>query len=230
MPVNSTTKSERHLREPSRDAKSNEEDSINSEDDSSSYDGDLIDRRKVDCLNDIQFLEQQFVDLKERLYHERIVDIDQKIQHIQDETAQEYLIPLKELDEAFQSRLETVALLHQCRLQNITSKYEEEVQAATQDLEEMGKVTLLKMKQEAEEKLRRLQEDKIMADLTSESASRKRKSKPPEFQLPEKRKKPVTVIGPCVIYMLRDMEIMEDLNDIRRGRAMLEVHRKVVEL
>lgn len=31
----------------------------------------------------------------------------------------------------------------------------------------MGKVTLLKMKQEAEEKLRRLQEDKIMADLTS---------------------------------------------------------------
>ena len=34
-------------------------------------------------------------------------------------------------------------------------------------LQEMGKVTLLKMKQEAEEKLRRLQEDKVMADLTS---------------------------------------------------------------
>ena len=31
----------------------------------------------------------------------------------------------------------------------------------------MCKVTLLKMRQEAEERLRRLQEDKVMAELTS---------------------------------------------------------------
>jgi len=49
------------------------------------------------------------------------------------------------------------------------------------------------MKGEVEEKIRRLQEERVMAELTSESSSRKRRSKVNEFLLPEKRKKPVTV-------------------------------------
>ena len=30
-----------------------------------------------------------------------------------------------------------------------------------------------------------------------------------------------TWLGPCVVYMLRDMDIMEDLNDIRKVNTIL---------
>jgi breast cancer metastasis-suppressor 1-like protein len=101
------------------------------------------------------------------------------------------------------------------QLQNIQNKYDEEVASAEQNFQELIQVTKRKMIATIQEKIRRLHEETIVAELTKENGSRKRKRNS-EFLLPDKRKKPVTVNGPYVIYMLRDMDIMEDLYDIRR--------------
>jgi breast cancer metastasis-suppressor 1-like protein len=144
---------------------------------------------------------------------------------ISEEQADEYLQPLRELEESRQRRVQTSELQYSCKLQNIQNKHDEEVLSARQDCQELIQVTKQRMMDSLQEKIRRLHEEKVVAELTKENGSRKRK-KASEFLLPEKRKKPVTVNGPCVIYMLRDMDIMEDLYDIRRGQAIQEVERR----
>lgn len=89
------------------------------------------------------------------------------------------------------------------------------------------------IRQDVEEKLRRLEEDRnsIDSDLWSESALTKKKKRygstanceyemgqgRDQLNLPDRRRKPVTVSGPYIVYMLRDSEIMEDWNAIRRA-------------
>jgi hypothetical protein len=77
-------------------------------------------------------------------------------------------------------------------LQNIQNKYDEEVASAEQNFQELIQVTKRKMIATIQEKIRRLHEETIVAELTKENGSRKRKRNS-EFLLPDKRKKPVTV-------------------------------------
>lgn len=201
-----------------------DDESSNSDGDSSSYDEDESERRKGDCLDDIQYLEQQFSDLKELLYQEKLEEIDGKIQKVNEGDAPEYLHPQKELQRTLAERLATAEAYLMSRVKNIENKYEEEAQSAEQDYKELCKVTKQRMIAEVKDKISRLKEEAIMFQLAQESSGRKRKSKANEFQLPEKRKKPICVTGPCVVYMLRDGDIMEDLDDIRKGHAGEEGH------
>jgi breast cancer metastasis-suppressor 1-like protein len=80
--------------------------------------------------------------------------------------------------------------------------------------------------------LRRLEEDRnsIDSDIWSESALSKKKKRygnatnyafemgvRDQLSLQDRRRKPVTVSGPYIVYMLKDSDIMEDWNVIRRA-------------
>ncbi|XP_064403076.1 breast cancer metastasis-suppressor 1-like protein [Halichondria panicea] len=219
MPVGTETKNGRQ-----ETGKTNgEEESSNSEDESSFYDEDDTERRKGDCIEDIQFLEQQFTDLKEMLYQEKVQDLEHKIQVVTEGNAPEYTQPLRELDTSLKARMRVAELQHKSRMDNIQHKYHEEVSSTQQDFEELCRVTKERMIAEIQDKMRKIKEDVVISRLNCESTSRKRRPKAVKFQLPDKRKKPVVVNGPCMVYMLRDIDIMEDTNDIRKGRAFMEV-------
>lgn len=200
-----------------------EEESSNSDGDSSSYDEDESERRKSDCLDDIQYLEQQFSDLKELLYLEKLEEIDDKIQKVSEGNAPEYLHPKKELQRTLSQRLTTAEAHLLSKVRNIENKFEEEAQSAEQDFKELCKVTKQKMVAEVQDKIAQLKEESVVFQLTQERSGRKRKTKVNNFQLPEKRKRPACVTGPCIVYMLKDLDIMDDLNDIRKGHAGMEV-------
>ena len=70
-------------------------------------------------------------------------------------------------------------------------------------LQELIQVTKQKTIATIQEKIRRLHEEKTVAEITKENGSRKRK-KNSEFLLPDKRKKPVTVndIRPVFLHNL----------------------------
>lgn len=201
-----------------------EEESSNSDGDSSSYDEDESERRKGDCLDDIQYLEQQFSDLKELLYLEKLEEIDDKIVKVNEGNAPEYLHPHKELQRTLSRRMATAEAHLLNKIRNIENKFEEEAQSAEQDFKELCKITKQRMLAEIRDRMARLKDESTAFQLAPGSSGRKRKTKPNEFLLPEKRKKPLCVTGPCIVYMLRDMDIMEDLNDIRKGHAGLDVH------
>jgi breast cancer metastasis-suppressor 1-like protein len=67
----------------------------------------------------MQFLEQQFSDLKELLFHEKVREIDERMKHISEEQAEEYLQPLRELEDSCYRRTQTAELQYNCKHQPI---------------------------------------------------------------------------------------------------------------
>ena len=73
-----------------------------------------------------------------------------------------------------------------------------------------------------EDKIHSLEEDKHEADNSGfggsafTGKSRKKKADPMD---PDRRKKPVTVTGPFIVYMLEESEIMEDWQVIKPAQV-----------
>lgn len=82
---------------------------------------------------------------------------------------------------------------------------------------------------ELEDKLRRLEEDRNSSsgdsytDCLPNLKKKKRYSATTENcflrELPDRRKKPVTLSGPYVVYMLHETEILEDWNLIKKASS-----------
>lgn len=77
------------------------------------------------------------------------------------------------------------------------------------------------LKAELEEKIHALEEDKHNVDFNSglweqsgRSSSKRRKADPMD---PDRRKKPVTVSGPFIIYMLDEGDIVDDWTAIKKA-------------
>ena len=60
-------------------------------------DEDEFDQRRSICLGEMKELEMQFAKLKEELISEKYALIDEKLRAIEDETADEFKLPLQKL-------------------------------------------------------------------------------------------------------------------------------------
>lgn len=80
-------------------------------------------------------LEHQFTILREQLYQERIKQNEMHLSDVRNGRSQEYLEPLKQLDEVMRSRIEVAGVLKKLRLDNINHKFLAEEQAAKQHFE-----------------------------------------------------------------------------------------------
>lgn len=71
------------------------------------------------------------------------------------------------------------------------------------------------------EKIRRLEEDRNNVDITSdlwiEQTFNKKNKKKSDPLNPDRRRKPVTVSGPYIVYMLSDADILEDWTAIKKA-------------
>ena len=122
------------------------------------------------------------------------------------------------------SRMEVGAVLRDLRLQNIKCKYDAEILANEQNFESEKVLLWDAIKADLEEKIHILEEDKNNVDFSSglwdsgcgSIKSRKRKADPMD---PDRRKKPVTVVGPYLVYMLREGDIMDDWSVIKKALA-----------
>lgn len=206
-----------------------EESSLSSDESSSesSIDETENERRRNECLNDMADLERQFSDLKEQLYRERISQVAKKLEEVTSECALEYTGPVNELKDMCEIRIEVAGILRDCRLENVENKYNADEQAAVQHYESEKLALMESMKHDLEEKIRKLEEDKqnmdISADiwLESQSMNKKHRKSSDGSMVPDKRRKPVTVTGPFIVYMLREMDILEDWAAIRKAKGAL---------
>ncbi|XP_028398807.1 breast cancer metastasis-suppressor 1-like protein-A [Dendronephthya gigantea] len=199
--------------------------SSGSEESSSSGDEIENEKRRQQCIQEMSELEKQFVDIKEQLYKERISQIEKKLVTVQEDTAKEYLDPLLKLEDMCKVRQDVADILKDCKLQNVENKYMAEGLATSQYFESEKSALMEIMRVDLEEKIRKLEEDRhnsdISADIWLESHSVKKHKKSSDGFFSEKRKKPVTVTGPYIVYMLRDMDIYEDWAAIRRAKGAL---------
>ncbi|XP_014251116.1 breast cancer metastasis-suppressor 1-like protein [Cimex lectularius] len=207
-------------------------------DDSSEMDEEECERRRNECMETLAELERQFISLREQLYRERIAQIKTKLEEVHEGTAKEYTEPLQELQDNMRIRIEVAGILKKLRLENIENGFKAEEQAARQNFENEKSLLFDTLKEEIEEKIRRLEDDRNNVDLqqdiytSTDKNSRSGKNGGRVWKRGNKdadstRRKPVTVNGPYIVYMLSEADILEDWAIIKK--ALSNTKRSAVE-
>jgi len=197
------------------------------EEDSSDMDVDECDKKRYEYIDDLTDLERQFAILREQLYRERITQIEAKLTEVRSGKASEYMQPLEELQDNMKNRMEVGAILRELRLQNIKCKYDAEQLANEQNFKSEKELLWDSIKADLEEKIHILEEDKNNVDFStglweqtsSDLRSAKRNKLSTDQMDPDYRKKPVTVTGPYIVYLLQDTDIMDDWTSIKKSLA-----------
>lgn len=215
-----------------RETDSEDSDEEEEEEESSEMDDEDCERRRGECLDEMMDLEKQFQELKEKLFRERLNQVKVKLDEVLTGKAGEYRDPLAALQNSMQIRTQVAGVYRELCLQVIKHKHECEVQGARQHLESERTLLFDAMKGELLEKIRRLEEDRQNIDLTSEWSDELRGKKCKRKNLlgrSEKKKKVALVSGPFIVYMLRDIDILEDWTAIKKAKAALSPLKKKVE-
>ncbi|XP_056318233.1 breast cancer metastasis-suppressor 1 isoform X2 [Danio aesculapii] len=184
------------------------------EEESSEMDDEDCERRRSQCLDEMSDLEKQFLELKDKLFQERLNQVKLKLDEVLTGKAGEYREPLATLQQNLQQRTQVAGVYRELCLQVVRHKHECEVQGARQHLET-----------ELLEKIRRLEEDKQSIDITSEwwnDEVRMKKCKRRSHLIRSDRKKKAALVsGPYIVYMLRETDILEDWTAIKKAKAAL---------
>lgn len=173
-------------------------------------------KRKAVIMNDLIELEKQFVNLREQLYQARRERVMSKLDEVKSGKAPEYLQPLEDLQDQMRIRTEVAGILKELRLKNIRYQYDAEQLAAAQNYDSEKRAIIDNIRFDIEEKLRHLDEDRNALDYTETPAEHFGLTRDHLF-LPDRRRKPVSISGPYIIYMLREQEILEDHALIRKA-------------
>lgn len=227
------TAEEMEVEEHEHEASSSDEDdsdtsSVSEDGDSSEMDEEDCERRRMECLDEMSNLEKQFTDLKDQLYRERLSQVNGKLAEVEAGQASEYLEPLAVLLENMQVRTKVAGVYKELCLESVKNKYECEIQAANQHWESEKLLLFDTVQNELEEKIRRLEEDRHSIDITSELWNDElsgRKKRRDALSPDKKRRRPSVVSGPYIVYMLPDLDILEDWTAIRKAVATLGPHR-----
>lgn len=200
-------------------------------------DEDEVDRLKGEMTTEMTDLEKQFLALREQLYYERLNRVEEELNEVRTGKSSTYLQPLEELEENLNTRTEVAEIHRDLKIANIECIYEAEKVAAKQTMDMECRMIAESIRQDLEDKLKRLEEDRnsLDSELWSDASIAGKKKKKylhstggyafeaavplirDQLNLPDRRRKPVTVSGPYVVYMLRENEILDDYNQIRRA-------------
>lgn len=182
----------------------------------SEIDEEESERRKSIILSDLTELEKQFANLREQLYQARKERVVSKLDEVKAGKAPEYLQPLEDLQDQMRIRTEVAGILKELRMKNIRCQYDAELLAARQNFDNQKRAIIDDIRYDIEEKLRHLDEDRNALDYTETPVEHFGITRDHLF-LPDRRRKPVSVTGPYIIYMLREHEILEDQAKIRKA-------------
>ncbi|XP_057585684.1 breast cancer metastasis-suppressor 1 isoform X2 [Hippopotamus amphibius kiboko] len=190
-----------------------------SEEESSEMDDEDYERRRSECVSEMLDLEKQFSELKEKLFRERLSQLRVRLEEVGAERAPEYIEPLGGLQRSLKIRIQVAGIYKGFCLDVIRNKYECELQGAKQHLEG-----------ELQEQIQRLEEDRQSLDISSEwwddKLHARGSSKTWDSLPPSKRKKAPLVSGPYIVYMLQEIDILEDWTAIKKARAAVSPQKR----
>uniref|UniRef100_A0A096MXF6 BRMS1 transcriptional repressor and anoikis regulator n=1 Tax=Papio anubis TaxID=9555 RepID=A0A096MXF6_PAPAN len=193
-------------------------------------DDEDYERRRSECVSEMLDLEKQFSELKEKLFRERLSQLRLRLEEVGAERAPEYTEPLGGLQQSLKIRIQVAGIYKGFCLDVIRNKYECELQGAKQHLESEKLLLYDTLQGELQERIQRLEEDRQSLDLSSEwwddklharGSSRSWDSLPPS-----KRKKAPLVSGPYIVYMLQEIDILEDWTAIKKARAAVSPQKR----
>lgn len=134
-------------------------------------------------------------------------------------SSQEYLQQLQDLEKVLDQRQMLAEMKYKSKLAYIQACFDVELETADKQLEAEQFATRERIEHEIKDKILQLQEEIVATELNEVEGwgSPHKKRRRLEFSQPEKRKKPSSVSGPYIIYMLREIDILEDVKLIRKS-------------
>ncbi|CAL8377419.1 unnamed protein product [Gadus morhua 'NCC'] len=206
-----------------------EEEEEEEEGESSEMDDEDCERRRGECLDEMTDLEKQFHDLKDKLFRERVSQVKERLEEVLTGRAGDYRERLSSLQGSTQLRTQVAGVYRELCLQVIKHKYECELQGARQHLESEQTLLLDAMKTELLDKIRRLEEDRESTEWWGDDVKSKKCKRKNLLARSDRKKKAALVSGPYIVYMLRDIDIMEDWAAIKKAKAALTPLKKKTE-
>lgn len=178
-------------------------------------DEDTEDASETDMVK----LEEEYTEMKEQMYQEKLQDFKQQLQNLNTGKHPEYIKRLNKLDLLRSERLLIAEICRKYEIELIEKEYVREQKAAQEEYEQKKvelKETLLN---ELQDKKKVIESERTSMELTGDSVevkpavTRKLRRRPNDpLPAPEKRRK----TSPQINYMLDEEEIMEDLKALNK--------------
>ncbi|XP_020774740.1 sin3 histone deacetylase corepressor complex component SDS3 isoform X1 [Boleophthalmus pectinirostris] len=167
--------------------------------------------------------EDDFVEIKEQMYQDKLASLKRQLQQLQEGTLQEYQKRMKKLDQQYKERLRNADLFLQLETEQVERNYIKEKKAAVKEFDDKKVELKENLIAELEEKKKMIENEKLTMELTGDSMevkpimTRKLRRRPNDpVPIPDKRRKP----APAQLnYLLTDDQIMEDLRTLNKLKS-----------
>ncbi|EDL19821.1 RIKEN cDNA 2400003N08, isoform CRA_c [Mus musculus] len=169
--------------------------------------------------------EEDYVEMKEQMYQDKLASLKRQLQQLQEGTLQEYQKRMKKLDQQYRERIRNAELFLQLETEQVERNYIKEKKAAVKEFEDKKVELKENLIAELEEKKKMIENEKLTMELTGDSMevkpimTRKLRRRPNDpVPIPDKRRKPAPDI-PQLNYLLTDEQIMEDLRTLNKLKS-----------
>uniref|UniRef100_A0A8D0C6Y1 SDS3 homolog, SIN3A corepressor complex component n=1 Tax=Salvator merianae TaxID=96440 RepID=A0A8D0C6Y1_SALMN len=167
--------------------------------------------------------EEDYVEMKEQMYQDKLASLKRQLQQLQEGTLQEYQKRMKKLDQQYKERIRNAELFLQLETEQVERNYIKEKKAAVKEFEDKKIELKENLIAELEEKKKMIESEKLTMELTGDSMevkpimTRKLRRRPNDpVPIPDKRRKP----APAQLnYLLTDEQIMEDLRTLNKLKS-----------
>uniref|UniRef100_A0A8C1GDL4 SDS3 homolog, SIN3A corepressor complex component n=3 Tax=Cyprinus carpio TaxID=7962 RepID=A0A8C1GDL4_CYPCA len=167
--------------------------------------------------------EDDYVEIKEQMYQDKLASLKRQLQQLQEGTLQEYQKRMKKLDQQYKERLRSADLFLQLETEQVERNYIKEKKAAVKEFDDKKVELKENLIAELEEKKKMIENEKLTMELTGDSMemkpimTRKLRRRPNDpVPIPDKRRKPPPDILNILNYLLTDEQIMEDLRTLNK--------------
>ncbi|XP_042721548.1 sin3 histone deacetylase corepressor complex component SDS3 isoform X3 [Lagopus leucura] len=141
--------------------------------------------------------EEDFVEMKEQMYQDKLASLKRQLQQLQEGTLQEYQKRMKKLDQQYKERIRNAELFLQLETDQVEKNYVKEKKAAAKEFEDKKIELKENLIAELEEKKKMIENEKLTMELTGDSMevkpimTRKLRRRPNDpVPIPDKRRKP----------------------------------------
>ncbi|XP_061788626.1 sin3 histone deacetylase corepressor complex component SDS3 isoform X3 [Nerophis lumbriciformis] len=167
--------------------------------------------------------EDDYVEIKEQMYQDKLASLKRQLQQLQEGTLQEYQKRMKKLDQQYKERLRNADLFLKLETDQVERNYNKEKKAAVKEFDDKKVELKENLIAELEEKKKMIENEKLTMELTGDSMevkpimTRKLRRRPNDpVPIPDKRRKP----APAQLnYLLTDDQIMEDLRTLNKLKS-----------
>lgn len=219
--------------EQSESSETNSSSEDESEAESSELDEEFCTQRRSNCVTQMSSIEKEFNDVRDQLYRERHLQVTTKLEQVDLGTSTEYLQRLKALENEKQRKIRVIDALKTFRLKSLQLILEAERHANNQNLNNEKQLLRERIHADLDDRIHKLEEDRDNVDVellqgtiktddphphySSYKGANRKEKKDGHNSSHRRKRKPATVTGPYIVYMLKETDIMDDWAAIKRA-------------